>query len=137
MRVQEGVLIPPKKHSLVQIYNFDDLPLIAMNVARIAAQIPSMASELVESHRVRKQNKNSVGNAISLVIGFGPMVWILITPDAPVRGGFHAFNEIEINEVEVPETNGDILLYFSSDKVELNRILAERVKEQFGQKVSL
>ena len=97
MRVQEGVLIPPKKHSLVQIYNFDDLPLIAMNVARIAAQIPSMVSELVESHRLRQQNKNSVGNAISPVIGFGPMMWILITPDAPVRGGFRAFNETEIN----------------------------------------
>ena len=114
MRVQEGVLTFPQKHSLVQIYNFDGLPLIAMNVARIGAQIPSMASELGGSHRAAGQlQKNSGGNAITAVIGFGPMMWILITPDAPVRGGFRTFDETEINGVEVPQTDGDMLLYFS------------------------
>ena len=46
MQAQEGVLKPPKQHALVQSYSFDNLPLIAMNVARIGAQTPSMAREV-------------------------------------------------------------------------------------------
>ncbi|SVE11166.1 uncharacterized protein METZ01_LOCUS464020, partial [marine metagenome] len=46
MQAQQGVLKPPKRHTLIQVYDFDDLPLIVMNVARIGAQIPAMASEL-------------------------------------------------------------------------------------------
>ncbi|MBT4259434.1 MAG: hypothetical protein HOD90_05920, partial [Nitrospina sp.] len=46
MQAQSGILTDPKQHSLIQIYNFDSLPLIAMNVVRIGAQIPGMACEL-------------------------------------------------------------------------------------------
>ena len=137
MQAQEGVLASPKKYSLIQIYNFDDLPLIAMNVARIGAQIPSMASELKGDCSEQQSKALRKGKEVTALVGFGPMMWILITPDAPVRGGFHAFDETEINGVEVPETDGDMLLYLSSDKINLNRILAERIKEQFGQKGEL
>ena len=136
MQAQEGVLAPPKKHSLIQIYNFNDLPLIAMNVARIGAQIPSMASEMGGDSA--EQSKSIIKReTVTALIGFGPMMWILITPDAPVRGGFRAFDETEINGAEVPETEGDMFLYFSSDNVELNRILAGKVQEQFGNKGNL
>ena len=67
--MQEGVLISPQKHSLVQIYNFDGLPLIAMNVARIGAQIPSLTSELGGSYREGQHKKNSKEKAINTVIG--------------------------------------------------------------------
>ncbi len=117
---QKGVLDAPKKHSLIQVYNFEDLPLIAMNVARIGAQTPGMASEIAgtEKHLV--------------VIGFGPVTWMLITPDKPVPGGFRAFDETEINGEDVPETEGDILLYFSSDRADLNSAIAGQVRELFG-----
>ena len=51
MQAQQGVLKPPKQHTLIQIYNFDSLPLIVMNVARIGAQIPGMASELKSEYK--------------------------------------------------------------------------------------
>ncbi len=120
MQAQPGVLSAPKKHSLVQVYNFDDLPLITMNVARIGAQTPGMASEIAgnEKHFA--------------VVGFGPMTWTWLTPDKPVPGGFRAFDETEIEGEDVPETEGDILLYISSDHADLNRIIADQVRELFG-----
>ena len=137
MQAQYGVLIPPKQHTLVQIYNFDSLPLIAMNVARIGAQTPGMACELeAEFFNDRPKNKTK-GSEVSAVVGFGPMVWILITPDAPVRGGFRSLDETEIEDVEVSATEGDIFLYFSSEKDDFNRILADKIKEQFGPSGSL
>jgi len=132
LQAQHGVLTPPKKHTLVQIYNFDSLPLIAMNVARIGAQTPGMACEL-ESEFFNDRPKNKTkGSEVSAVVGFGPMVWILITPDAPVRGGFRCLDETEIGGAEVPATEGDMFFYFSSEKEEFNRILADKIKEQFG-----
>lgn len=137
MQAQEGLLNPPKKYSLIQIYNFYDLPLIAMNVVRIGAQIPSMASSVGEDYH-KEQSKNIVKkDKVTALIGFGPMVWILITPDAPVYGGFRAFEETEINDIEIPETDGDMFLYFSSDNMDLNRFLAEKVQEKFGNKGAL
>ncbi len=120
MQAQAGVLDPPKKHTLIQVYNFDDLPLITMNVARIGAQTPGMASEIAgaEKHFA--------------MVGFGPMTWIWLTPDKPVPGGFRGFDETEIDGKNVPETDGDIMLYFSSDHAELNRAMASQVCELFG-----
>ena len=120
MQAQAGVLNPPKRHTLIQVYNFDDLPLVTMNVARIGAQTPGMASEIAgkEKHYA--------------VIGFGPMTWIWLTPDKPVPGGFRAFDETEIEEQDVAETEGDILLYFSSDHAELNQKIASQVRDLFG-----
>ena len=120
MQAQSGVLSAPKKHSLVQVYNFDELPLVTMNVARIGAQTPGMASEIAgnEKHFA--------------VVGFGPMTWTWLTPDKPVPGGFRAFDETEIEGEDVPETEGDILLFFSSDHADLNRIIADQVRELFG-----
>jgi porphyrinogen peroxidase len=114
------VLSSPKKHSLIQVYSFEDLPLITMNVARIGAQTPGMASEIAgkEKHHA--------------MVGFGPMSWIWLTPDKPVPGGFGVFEETEIEEEDVPETEGDILLYFSSDYADLNREIAHQVCEMFG-----
>jgi hypothetical protein len=120
VQAQSGVLSAPKKHSLVQVYNFDELPLVTMNIARIGAQTPGMASEIAgnEKHFA--------------VIGFGPMTWTWLTPDKPVPSGFRAFDETEIEGEDVPETEGDILLYFSSDHADLNRIIADQVRELFG-----
>ncbi len=120
MQAQPGVLSPPKKHSLIQVYNFEDLPLITMNVARIGAQTPGMASEIAgkEKHFA--------------VVGFGPMTWILLTLDKPVPGGFRIFDETEIDGEDVHETEGDVLLYFSSDQADLNREIANQVRELFG-----
>ena len=120
MQAQAGVLNPPKRHTLIQVYNFDDLPLVTMNVARIGAQTPGMASEIAgkEKHYA--------------VIGFGPMTWIWLTPDKPVPGGFRAFDETEIEGQDVAETEGDILLYFSSDHAELNQKIASQVRDLFG-----
>ena len=91
-----------------------------MNVARIGAQTPGMASEIAgkEKHYA--------------VIGFGPMTWIWLTPDKPVPGGFRAFDETEIEGQDVAETEGDILLYFSSDYAELNQKIASQVRDLFG-----
>ena len=76
MQPQQGVLKPPRKHTLIQIYDFDSLPLIAMNVARIGAQVPGMACEL-ESEFFNDRPKNKTkGSEVSAVVGFGPMVWI-------------------------------------------------------------
>lgn len=132
MQAQHGVLIPPKKHTLVQIYNFDSLPLIAMNVVRIGAQTPGMACGLEAEFFNDRPKKKTKGSEVSAVVGFGPMVWILITPDAPVRGGFHSLDETEIGGVEVPPTEGDMFFCFSSAKEEFNRILADKIKELFG-----
>ena len=120
MQAQSGVLSAPKKHSLIQVYNFDELPLVTMNIARIGAQTPGMASEIAgnEKHFA--------------VVGFGPMTWTWLTPDKPVPSGFRAFDETEIEGEDVPETEGDILLYFSSDHADLNRIIADQVRELFG-----
>ena len=132
MQAQHGVLIPPKKNTLVQIYNFDSLPLIAMNVVRIGAQTPGMACGLEAEFFNDRPKKKTKGSEVSAVVGFGPMVWILITPDAPVRGGFHSLDETEIGGVEVPATEGDMFFCFSSAKEEFNRILADKIKELFG-----
>ncbi len=132
MQAQSGILTPPKQHSLIQIYNFDSLPLIAMNVVRIGAQIPGMASELESEFFKDRPGNNLKGSEVSALVGFGPMVWILITPDAPVRGGFHSLDETDIDDTEVPATEGDMFLYFSSKNKEFNRILADKVKELFG-----
>jgi len=132
LQAQHGVLMPPKQHTLVQTYNFDSLPLIAMNVARIGAQTPGMTCELeAEFFNDRLKNKTK-GSEVSAVVGFGPMLWILITPDAPVSGGFRSLDETEIGDEEVPATEGDMFFYFSSEKEEFNRILADKVKELFG-----
>ena len=72
MQAQHGVLIPPKQHTLVQIYNFDSLPLIAMNVARIGAQTPGMACEL-ESEFFNDQPKNKT-REVKLV------QWLVLVP---------------------------------------------------------
>ena len=132
MQAQHGVLIPPKKNTLVQIYNFDSLPLIAMNVVRIGAQTPGMTCGLEAEFFNDRPKKKTKGSEVSAVVGFGPMVWILITPDAPVRGGFRSLDETEIGGVEVPATEGDMFFCFSSAKEEFNRILADKVKELFG-----
>ena len=120
MQAQAGVLNPPKRHTLIQVYNFDDLPLVTMNVARIGAQTPGMASDIAgkEKHYA--------------VVGFGPMTWMLLTPDKPVPGGFRAIDETEIEGQDVPETEGDILLYLSSEHADLNREIASQVGELFG-----
>jgi hypothetical protein len=120
VQAQSGVLSAPKKHSLVQVYNFDELPLVTMNIARIGAQTPGMASEIAgnEKHFA--------------VVGFGPMTWTWLTPDKPVPSGFRGFDETEIEGEDVPETEGDILLYFSSDHADLNRIIADQLRELFG-----
>ena len=120
MQAQSGVLSAPKKHSLVQVYNFDELPLVTMNVARIGAQTPGMASEIAgnEKHFA--------------VVGFGPMTWTWLTPDKPVPSGFRAFDETEIEGEDVPETEGDIMLYFSSDHEDLNREISRQVSDLFG-----
>jgi len=120
MQPQEGVLNAPYQYSLIQKYIFNDLPLIAMNVARIGAQTPGMAYEIAE------KEKHFV------TIGFGPMNWLLITPDIPAPGGFRVFDEIDIGDKEVPESEGDMLLYFSSDDPELNLELASRIGKLFG-----
>jgi len=120
MQPQEGVLNAPYKHSLIQKYVFNDLPLIAMNVARIGAQTPGMAYEIAD------KEKHFV------TVGFGPMNWLLITPDIPAPGGFRVFDEIDIGDKEVPESEGDMLLYFSSDNPELNLELAFQVSKLFG-----
>jgi porphyrinogen peroxidase len=132
LQPQQGILTTPNKHGLIQVYDFEDLPLIVMNVVRIGAQIPGMACELESGDiKIGSKNKNKRNNVIA-VVGFGPLVWTLITPDAPVRGGFRSLDEIEIEDVEVPRTEGDIFLYFTSDKADFNRILADKVKDQFG-----
>ena len=120
MQCQEGVLKAPYQYSLIQKYIFDDLPLIAMNVARIGAQTPGMAYEIAD------------GEPHFVTIGFGPMNWLLITPDIPAPGGFRAFDEIDVEDEEVPESEGDLLLYFSSGYPKLNRELANQVGELFG-----
>lgn len=91
-----------------------------MNVARIGAQIPGMASEIAgkEKHFA--------------MVGFGPMTWIWLTPDKPVPNGFRAFDETEVEGKDVSETEGDIMLYFSSDHAGLNREIANQVCELFG-----
>ena len=120
LQAQTGVLTPPKQHSLIQVYSFEDLPLITMNVARIGAQTPGLASEIAgnEKHYA--------------VVGFGPMTWTWLTPDKPVPGGFRAFDETEIAGQDVAETEGDILLYFSSDHADLNRVMGNQVRDLFG-----
>ena len=120
MQCQEGVLKSPYQHSLIQVYNFEDLPLIVMNVARICAQTPGMAYEIAD------------GEKHWVMIGFGPVTWLILTPDAPVPGGFRAFDEIDIDDEEVPESEGDIMLYFSSGEPKLNRALANQVRDLFG-----
>ena len=120
MQCQEGVLKAPYQYSLIQKYIFEDLPLIAMNVARIGAQTPGMAYEVAD------------GEPHFVTIGFGPMNWLLITPDIPSPGGFRAFNEIDVEGDEVLESEGDMLLYFSSGHPKLNRELAKQVGELFG-----
>ena len=120
MQCQEGVLKAPYQYSLIQKYIFDDLPLIAMNVARIGAQTPGMAYEIADSE------------PHFVTIGFGPMNWLLITPDIPAPGGFRAFDEVDIEDEEVEESEGDILLYFSSGHPKLNRELAKQVGQLFG-----
>jgi len=120
VQAQEGVLKSPYQYSLIQKYIFDDLPLIAMNVARIGAQTPGMAYEIAD------------GEPHFVTIGFGPMNWLLITPDVPAPGGFRAFDEIDVEDEEVPESEGDMLLYFSSGYPKLNRELANQVRELFG-----
>ena len=120
MQSQEGVLKTPYHYSLIQKYVFEDLPLIAMNVARIGAQTPGMAYEIAK------------GEKHFATIGFGPMTWLLITPDIPAQGGFRAFDEMDIGDKEIPESEGDMLFYFSSGQPELNRELAGRVGELFG-----
>ena len=96
-KLNHGVLTDPKQHS--RWYKYIILTvchLIAMNVARIGAQTPGMACEL-ESEFFNDRPKNKTkGSEVSAVVGFGPMVWILITPDAPVRGGFRSLDETEI-----------------------------------------
>jgi hypothetical protein len=120
VQCQEGVLKSPYQYSLIQKYIFEDLPLIAMNVARIGAQTPGMAYEVAD------------GEPHLVTIGFGPMNWLLITPDIPSPGGFRAFDEIDVEDEEVPESEGDLLLYFSSGHPKLNRELAKQVGELFG-----
>ena len=120
MQPQEGLLKIPYQHSLIQKYIFNDLPLIAMNVARIGAQSPGMAYEIAG------------GEKHFLTIGFGPMNWLLITPDIPAPGGFRAFDEIDIGDEEMPESEGDLLLYFSSGEPQLNRELAYQISKLFG-----
>ena len=120
MKAQEGVLKTPYHYSLIQKYVFEDLPLIAMNVARIGAQTPGMAYEIAK------------GEKHFATIGFGPMTWLLITPDVPAPGGFRAFDEMDIGDKEIPESEGDMLLYFSSGQPELNRELARKVGGLFG-----
>ena len=120
MQAQEGVLKAPYQYSLIQKYIFNDLPLIAMNVARIGAQSPGMAYEIAG------------GEEHFLTIGFGPMNWLLITPDIPAPGGFRAFDEIDVGDEEMPESEGDMLLYFSSGEPKLNRELACQINKLFG-----
>lgn len=103
-----------------------------MNVVRIGAQTPGMACGLEAEFFNDRPKKKTKGSEVSAVVGFGPMVWILITPDAPVRGGFHSLDETEIGGVEVPATEGDMFFCFSSAKEEFNRILADKIKELFG-----
>ncbi len=132
MQVQKAILTLPKRHTLVQIYEFENLPLIAMNVARIGAQTPSMVCELEAENFSDHSKIDDKECEINAMVGFGPMAWILITPDPPVRCGFRSFDETEIDGFEVPATFGDMFFYFSSEKEELNRILADKIKELFG-----
>lgn len=120
---QAGVVKPPGKYSLIRIYTFEDLPLLTMNVARIGAQTPALAGAMG-------------GGKLMATVGFGPMAWTLITPDAPAPG-FRSFDDAEVDGETIPETEGDFLLYVSSDQDEMNRALAEQVEAEFGREAEL
>ena len=90
-----------------------------------------MLQELVP--RLREWPLKLLGmKSILLWSALDPMTWTWLTPDKPVPGGFRAFDETEIEGEDAPETEGDILLYFSSDHADLNRIIADQVRELFG-----
>ena len=49
-----------------------------------------------------------------------------------IRDSFRALDEIDIGDEEVPESEGDMLLYFSSGEPKLNRELASQISKLFG-----
>jgi hypothetical protein len=118
-RAQTGITPLLPKNVLILSFRVEDLPLKAMSIGHIAANIPGLVNEIRES---------ASGSDLLYSIGFGTLLWNFIW-QAQHPPGFRPLefeDENEIEEEDEDETDGsDLTFCFFSSNPDLLDYLAE------------
>lgn len=117
-RAQTGITPQPPKNALIISFRVEDLPLKAMSIGHIAANIPGLANEMRES---------ASGSDLLYSIGFGSLLWNFIW-QGNMPPGFRPLEIDEENEDdEDEEAEGtDLNFCFFSSNADLLNDLAEK-----------
>jgi len=116
-RAQTGITPLPPKNALILSFKVEDLPMKAMSIGHIAANIPGLANEMRAS---------ASGSDLLYSIGFGSLLWNFIW-QGNMPPGFRPLEiDKEIEDEEDEETDGsDLIFCFFSSNLDLLHELAE------------
>ncbi len=121
-RAQTGVSPRLPKNTLIVSFRVRDIPMSAMSVGHVAANVPGLANEF---------RKSTPGSDLVYTIGFGWQLWNFIWQGAMPPGFSHLEIEEdiedEIDEDEDDEDSGPSLLFsFSASQPDILHELAEQ-----------
>ncbi len=119
-RAQTGITPLPPKNVLILSFSVEDLPLKAMSIGHIAANVPGLVNEIRES---------ASGSDLLYSIGFGTLLWNFIW-QAQHPPGFRPLEfeddiEEEDDEEEDEVSGPDLTFCFFSSNPDLLHYLAE------------
>ncbi|MDA0692644.1 MAG: hypothetical protein O3A78_12515 [Nitrospinae bacterium] len=119
-RAQTGVSPLLPKNTLIVSFRVRDIPMSAMSVGHVAANVPGLANEF---------RKSASGSDLVYTIGFGWQLWNFIWQGAMPPGFSHLedpeYSEEDIDEDE--ENSGPTLLFsFSSSQSDILQELADQ-----------
>lgn len=119
-RAQTGITSLPPKNVLILSFRVEDLPMKAMSIGHIAANVPGLANEIRDS---------ASGSDLLYSIGFGSMLWNFIW-QGQLPPGFRPLefdDELEDEEEDEDEmsSGSDLTFCFFASNPELLHHLAE------------
>jgi porphyrinogen peroxidase len=120
-RAQTGVSPLLPKNTLIISFRVRDIPLSAMSVGHVAANIPGLANEF---------RKSASDSDLVYTIGFGWQLWNFIWQGALPPGFSHLENhdgtEDEIDEDDDEDSGPTLLFCFSASQPDILHALAEQ-----------
>lgn len=116
-RAQTGISPLLPKHTLIVSFRVRDIPLSAMSVGHVAANVPGLANEF---------RRSATGSDLVYTIGFGWQVWNFIWQGAMPPGFSHLEIEEEVEEEDEDddEPGPHLLFCFSASEPDILQELA-------------
>ena len=122
-RAQTGITPLPPKNILTLSFKVRDIPLSAMSVGHITANIPGLANEVLKSFP---------GSDLRYILGFGWQLWNFIWQGSVPPGFSHleveeVENDLEEDDVDDEEDSGPTLLFgFSASETDILHEMAHQ-----------